>query len=156
MIYSAEDKARILGDVLTNLANGVSLMQQCSRGIIPCDHATIYRWMDAAGEDYARRYARARATCAEHIIAECDGYVEDVVKGVMTPEQARVALGYKQWLAGRIAPKVYGDKVHLAGDEDNPVRVDIARLTDAELMERATKLREETARLPVAEGGAIE
>jgi hypothetical protein len=37
--------------------------------------------------------------------------------------RCRIRVDLRKWLAGKLRPKKYGDRVELAGDKDNPVTV---------------------------------
>jgi hypothetical protein len=41
-------------------------------------------------------------------------------------QKQRLQVDTRKWLLSKIAPRKYGDKVTLAGDEDNPMKADIS------------------------------
>ena len=56
-----------------------------------------------------QHYARARSARA-HVFAESiDDVAEQVLSGEISPEQGRVALDAKKWVAARILKRTYGD-----------------------------------------------
>lgn len=87
--------------------------------------SSVWRWLDKY-EDFRSNYARARAEQAE---VDADAIRSIVKRAVdpLTPEDmrlkadvARVAIDAHKWLAGKRKPKVYGDKIELSADKDNP------------------------------------
>lgn len=100
---------------------------------------TVYRWL-AAHPDFSQQYARAREESG-HVAADGVSEVaDDVRKGVLAPDAGRVVIDALKWAAGKRKPKVYGDKLELSGDKENPVsmKVDVT-LSPAEAYARAIK-----------------
>lgn len=77
--------------------------------------ATIYRWLHRH-PDFCEQYTRAREARA-HLLAE---ETIEVVELEPDPAKARVRMDVRKWYAGKLAPKVWGDKTVLSGDPDNP------------------------------------
>ena len=85
--------------------------------------STIYRWLEAH-ERFREAYARAREVQA-HGMAE-----QAVSEGFragrdMDPAAARVRFDAARWLAGKLAPRNYGEKVQneISGPGGGPVRM---------------------------------
>ncbi len=84
--------------------------------------AQFYRWM-AENPQLRDNYARAREAQAD---ADADAIADirtEMLKGNLTPEQARVAIDSLKWSAGKRKPKVYGDKV--MSEVDMTLRISI-------------------------------
>lgn len=93
----------------------------CKQDGFPSDR-TVYRWLaDPANEEFRQAYAQAREVCA-HVQAERalrDALIaEDAAKG-------RLAFDARKWMASKLAPKKYGEKVttELTGADGGPVDV---------------------------------
>ncbi len=89
------------------------------------DSSTIWRWLEAHPE-FRTNYVRAREDQAD-VDADQIRVIIDRVSGRGVPEEerldataARVAIEAHKWLAGKRKPKVYGDKLELSANEDNP------------------------------------
>lgn len=82
--------------------------------------STITSWAIKHVE-FSAKCARAREMQADVIVDEMNETLESVKKGKLSPEQGRVILSGNQWIAAKKRPKVYGDKMTLAGDADNPL-----------------------------------
>jgi len=70
--------------------------------------ATVFRWL-ASIECFRDQYARARET-------QADSYADDIVgiaDGDGDPNDKRVRIDARKWMAGKMRPKVYGDKLDI-------------------------------------------
>jgi hypothetical protein len=81
--------------------------------------ASVYRWLDA-NEDLRERYARARTAQADTIFDEClaiaDQYDEAADRGeggVEHIQRARLRIDTRKWMAGKLRPAKYGEKLDL-------------------------------------------
>ena len=82
-------------------------------------YSTLWSWLDKFPE-FSANYTRARSISADashdHILALGDMSVA----GLVDPAAARVAIDARKWSAGRMKPKIYGERVTHAGDAENP------------------------------------
>ena len=108
--------------ICDGLANGRSLRQICKDEGMP-DRGTVLRWEDK-NPDFAAKCTRARGWQGEYVFDEIGEIENAVLVGKITPEQAKVVIGSKQWRAGRLAPKRYGVKVtqELHGPDGGPIK----------------------------------
>ena len=102
--------------ILERLANGESLRAICRDEHMPSIWAFL-RYVDKDHEA-AQQYARAREANGDYHGSSVAQIAVDVVNGVIPPDVARVAMDAHKWTAGRLKPKVYGDK--LAVDHESP------------------------------------
>ena len=89
--------------------------------------STVYKWL-AEGGAFSERYARAREQ-------QADLYADEIIEiaDACEPEAAAVAkakarIDARKWLAARLAPKKYGDRVNLSADM--AVKVETRGLAD--------------------------
>lgn len=95
--------------ICRRIENGESLRAICEENGMP-DRGTVFRWLDKY-PDFATIHAQARAR-------QQDAFAEDTVHIADTepdPARARVRVAARQWLAERLAPKKYGNKVEHTG-----------------------------------------
>ena len=128
--------------VLERVALGHSLRTICDTKGMP-DYKTVMRWVDA-DPDYCQRYARAKQqgleAMAEDILhiantpqmgvirtVKADGGIEE--KTVDMIEHRRLQVDARKWILAKLAPKKYGEKLALAGDQESPLQVVVQRLT---------------------------
>lgn len=93
--------------ICISLATGKSMRSICLADDMP-DRETVRRWQ-LENEDFAAKCARARDVQADEFFDR----VGDVVDKT-TPETApadRIKLAGLQWMASKLAPKRYGDRI---------------------------------------------
>lgn len=91
------------------LANGESLRAICEDENMP-DRATVINWTLDLPE-FSAKYASARAR-QQDVLAEETIHIAD---SEPDPARARVRVAARHWLAERMAPKKYGNKLELGG-----------------------------------------
>ena len=102
----AADKEKAIATILDAIAKGRSLRSVCDEVGIP--PSTFCDWKDADGR-LAEHYARARELQAEH-------YADEIIRIADTsedPQKARLQVDARKWIASKLLPKKYGDKVDL-------------------------------------------
>jgi hypothetical protein len=149
--------------ICMQLIEGQSLRSICKQDGRP-HVATFLRWVDQH-EPLRRQYAIAKEIQG-HMIYEEGIEIVDEAKGATTLEEIQVAKLRSEarfrW-AGKVLPKVYGDKMlHTGADGEGPVAVklalDYSRLALHEMVEFRRLLAkmelDDTATTPLIEGDA--
>lgn len=99
---------------------------------------TFYAWLNKAenessgDSDLAKKYARAREAQADAIFDECLSIADDAENDYMVRENAdgsmvevvnsenvqrsRLRIDTRKWMAGKLRPKKYGDKLEVEGN----------------------------------------
>lgn len=124
--------------ICERLSDGESLRSICMSEKMP-SKATVFRWL-RNNEKFRDQYVRAREAQADAIVdeildiadEECtkvktdkhpradadeDGMVE-VVFDAVAVQRNKLRIDARKWLAGKLKPKVYGDKVESEGGQD--------------------------------------
>lgn len=125
--------------ICERIAEGESLRKICSSDDMP-NKATVFRWL-ASDQTFSDQYARARESQADTLADEIldiaddganDRYVDE--NGNERTDQdviarSRLRVDARKWIASKLKPKVYGDKVEntVKGDKDSPLVVEIVR-----------------------------
>jgi len=60
---------------------------------------------------YADAYTRAREQRADAVVDRMDRVARQVLTGAIKPDQGRVVLEHQRWLAARLRPAHYGDRL---------------------------------------------
>ena len=105
MPRASEFTQEVADAICERLADGESLRSICAGSEMPAK-VTVFKWLKN-NEDFANQYARARE-------AQGDSLFDDVLTIADTEEdaqKARVRIDARKWMAGKLRPKVYGDKV---------------------------------------------
>ena len=144
-IYNPELAAQIC----EHIAQGKSLRTIAEMEGMP-HQATIMAWLDGSHPDFSEQYARAREAQADKLAEETlliadessqDTYVDadgNVKTNTEAIQRSRLRVDTRKWLASKMAPKKYGDKVAIGGADDlGPVQTVTKDMTDAE---RAVRL----------------
>jgi hypothetical protein len=125
--------------ICLRIAEGESLREIVKTEGMP-ERATIYEWL-LKKPDFADQYTRAREeqadTLADEIIAIADEQPEiiavvDKKTGALIEHKLDGAflqwqknrIDARKWTAMKLKPKKYGERVALAGDADNPVKIE--------------------------------
>ena len=144
-IYNPELAAQIC----EHIAQGKSLRTIAEMEGMP-HQATIMAWLDGSHPDFSEQYARAREAQADKLAEETlliadessqDTYVDadgNVKTNTEAIQRSKLRVDTRKWLASKMAPKKYGDKVAIGGADDlGPVQTVTKEMTDAE---RAVRL----------------
>ena len=125
--WTDEQKAKACEEVLAEVAKGRGLNTICKRGDdwLPSE-GTFRYWCDSDA-DLSAKYARARETRADVIFDECleiadqyDQAAEKAEGGTDHINRARLRIDTRKWMAGKLRPRAYGDKIAIGGAEDLP------------------------------------
>lgn len=107
-------------ELLDRIADGEPLRSICKDPRMP-SKSTVYNWLDDDQSEFAGRF-RARKLIGIHtLVDECLEIADEKVTEAVEVADKRVRIDTRLRLAGKWAPKVYGDKP--AGDADNPIHV---------------------------------
>lgn len=146
-------KKRKSDTVLRLMRAGSSCFQACKKTGMP--HSTFLGWV-AADKELADKYARAREDLIEHIAAETleiadaeVGFTDTGSTDTGAVQKQRLQVDTRKWLLSKLAPRKYGDRLIMAGDEDNPVQVkstlDVKKLS-TETLEEILRAQDEHAK----------
>lgn len=130
--YSLERAAAICD----RIALGSNLNQVCGEESFP-ERSTVYLWLQKH-RDFSDMYARARETRADTRADKIDEICQQVQRGELEPQAARVIIDALKWQASKEQPRRYGERQQLehVGLDRQP----LADLTDAEIERRFQQL----------------
>ena len=111
-------------EICARISKGEPRAQICRS--ISIGTSTVYDWM-AADTALAGRFARARAEGFDVIAEDCLEIADDRDDD---PASRRVRVETRLKLLAKWDPKRYGDRVELAGSKDQPLTVQIVKLTE--------------------------
>jgi hypothetical protein len=129
-IYTPEIAALICAQI----ADGHSLRKICRAEGIP-SLTTIFEWLGSKPE-FAEQYARAKEAqadaMAEDILDIADMPPERTEKGVDSADVAhmRLRIDTRKWIASKLKPKKYGDKIEQEIKGEMGLTVQIVRMSD--------------------------
>lgn len=118
---------KVADAICDRLANAESLRKICLSDDMPCQ-STVFKWLRDHPE-FAQQYARAREAQADALFDEVldiaddgsndwmqrqreDGSTDDVLDHEHV-QRSRLRIDARKWMAGKLAPKKYGEKIEL-------------------------------------------
>jgi len=121
------EKQQKITEVLSNMRNGKSLRQSAIKANIA--KQTFLDWVDKDPE-LSGQYAQARADMidclADEIIEIADEELiptgDGKIDSAMVQKQ-KLRMEGRKWSLSKMAPRKYGDKLELTGDENAPVNI---------------------------------
>ena len=118
--------------ICKRLADGESLSIICKTEGIAM--STVYEWLSRQ-PSFSEMYARAREDQADTMAAEITALADEPPrmieddKGVARVDSAWVQwqknrVDARKWVASKLKPRSYGERVQVAGDADSPLKVE--------------------------------
>jgi hypothetical protein len=113
--------------ICARLAEGMSLRTICKADDMP-DASTVFRWLRTK-EDFCEQYTRAKEESTEALSEDMLEIADDKDGD---PQRDRLRIETRKWLASKLKPKKYGDKVDLT--HSGPGGKPIETITKIELV----------------------
>lgn len=108
--WTPENKTEAQNYICQQVALGRSLVSICKEPDTPA-YSTVMEWR-AEDEVFAERYARAREDQADFLAEE----IIDIADMATDANLSRLQIDARKWKAGKLKPKVYGERLNLDGD----------------------------------------
>jgi hypothetical protein len=107
------------GKICERIAEGESLVNICRDPKFP-SYSTVLVMLEKHS-DFSGRYARARGDQADRFAME----IVDIADSCDDPAKARLQIDARKWVASKMLPKKYGDKIDLehSGEVEVVVRI---------------------------------
>jgi hypothetical protein len=110
-------------EIIRDLSKGIPLMEICRRDHMP-ETQSIYRWCEANFENFAERFARARADGFDAIAADCLKIADDASGDTIETEdgprlnsefaaRSRIRIETRLKLLAKWDPKRYGERLQI-------------------------------------------
>lgn len=101
---------KIASEICARMTAGESLRKICASDHLPA-LSTIMRWyVDGDHSEFQEQYARARRAQAEMYAEQVIEIADSVAEGADV-QRDRLRVDTRKWVACKLLPKVYGDKV---------------------------------------------
>lgn len=114
-----------IGERICELVRTQPLRRVCLADDMPAE-GTVYGWI-ASVPEFAESYARARQARAHSRAEDIDEVTDQIRRGELDPTSGRVVIDAMKWQASKEAPRVFGDKLELAGNAEQPLTVLVQR-----------------------------
>jgi CCR4-NOT transcriptional regulation complex NOT5 subunit len=109
-IAKSDDADQLTQELIDCVAQGESLHAWCKRQDFP--YTTVREWIERVPERL-ERYERARIARAEWHVSDIEEMLTEVRTGNLDPSAARVIAENKRWIASRMDPHLWGEKVQI-------------------------------------------
>lgn len=125
----------IADTICERIADGESL-----RSILRDDNqpasSTVFKWL-TENKSFSEQYTRAREAQADVLFDEILNIADDGKNDTYTDgdgnvrtnqdviARSRLRVDARKWMAGKLRPKKYGEKLELAGDPDRPLNANL-------------------------------
>lgn len=146
----SEFTQQIADTICERISDGESLRAICREDAMP-NKATVFRWL-AANPLFSDQYARAREAQADTLADELTDIADDARNDWMERlgedgqplgwrengeaiQRSRLRVDTRKWIASKLKPKKYGERLELAGEL---TQRHVTEITDAELAHIAT------------------
>lgn len=110
----------IFDTICERLADGKSLKRICEDEDMP-SKATFYNWINN-NKELLDKYARAKDDASDALADDIQDIGDRVLTGKYEPNAARVAIDAKKWIASKLKPKKYGDKIDMTSNGETLVQ----------------------------------
>ena len=133
--YNDEDKERIFEEIFERMSEGEALRNILMDDDMPSTQ-TFYRWIDE-DENKSKQYARASRKRAdaifEGVLDIADNNTADRCSdNAVAVQRDRLRVDARKWIASKLNPKKYGDKVDLTTDGEK-IQPQIIRIGDQDV-----------------------
>ncbi len=107
---------QVADEICRRIAEGEPLTKICKDPKMPA-YRTVLGWRvsDAGDGSFLHMYARAREDAADTLADEIRELAQRVVRGKLDPNAGRTAIDALKWIASKLKPRAYGDRLELAG-----------------------------------------
>lgn len=115
----AQFSQQLFDEICGKIADGKSLRDICDNNEDMPSQRAFFNWLNGS-EELVQQYARARESQADSLFDEClsiaDQYDPAAEKlDADHIQRARLRIDTRKWMAGKLRPKKYGEKVTLEG-----------------------------------------
>lgn len=128
MLGRPSDYTQELADrICEQLAEGKSLRTICRAEDMP-EARTVFRWL-RIHEEFCQQYTRAKEESADAHSEDMLDIADDATEDV---QRSRLRVDTRKWLASKLKPKKYGDKVGLehSGADGGALVVQVLQFAD--------------------------
>jgi len=121
-------------DILDEIANGVPLTKICRRDDMP-SYRTVLRWLsNGENPEFEKAYGLAREhqadTLTDEIMEDAERAEENIVgdrADNARVQACRLRIETKKWVASKMKPRKYGDKLGLTNGDGGPLEISIVQ-----------------------------
>jgi len=139
MIYSDDEKQIIIDEICERIISGESLNKICRDEHMP-HIVTVIRWLNG-DDEHAKSIARARVFHSDKLYEDIQDVTKKIEDGELDPQAGKAVIWAKQWSAGRMSPRKFGERIltdHISSDgsmSPKAITLDTSKLSTSALKE---------------------
>lgn len=128
---------RDLGDAICEgISRKTPLARLCDENDSMPSPRTVYRWLRTEDE-FCQNYTRAKEDQADYLAEEC---LEIADSTEFEPQDKRIRVDIRKWLASKFQPKKYGDRIFQETKHSGIIGMkDLSQMSDEELQAELEK-----------------
>lgn len=146
MAYSKEEIKKAKEEILINILNGKSLKSILDNKKHLPSRPIVYEWLNSENKNFDKEflnnYVRATQDRADYLVEEILAIADDQEGDVYEDEygneitnhnviqRARLRVDSRKWIAGKMKPKKYGDKLDMSIEVDKIKPIKTIRTDD--------------------------
>lgn len=127
----------LVSKILTRISEGESVRTICTDPAMPA-MSQIFNWL-AANKSFQEQYARAKQESADAMAEDMLEIADSTYASRDEVAKAKLRVETRQWIASKLKPKKYGDRISVDGEETITHRFEDL---DDEQLDAAIKARE--------------
>ena len=119
-------------EICDRISTGEPLVRICKEEDKP-NVVTVYRWLSRFPE-FSNMYAKAKDQAADTLAEEIQAIADEMPMETTDKDGntkfdsayiqwMRLRVDARKWVAAKLKPRKYGDRVELTGDKDNPLHI---------------------------------
>lgn len=154
MARPSEFSQEVADAICQKLVEGESLRSICDAEDMPAC-STVFRWL-SLNDAFSEQYARAREAQADALFDDILSIADDARNDWMERrgeedagwqangehiQRSRLRIDARKWMAGKLRPKKYGEKLELSGDRENPIALSLEGLMQR-IAERGVRIHD--------------
>ena len=109
----------LAGAICKRISEGESLRAICRDPDMPSE-GTVRGWAREDRDGFGSRYRLARELQLDHW---ADVIIDIADEGDRDPRDRQVRIEARKWVMSKLGPRRYGDRLLVAGEAENPLRV---------------------------------
>lgn len=126
MARPSEFSQEIANAICERLVGGESLRKITDDDAMPCA-STVFKWL-RENDEFSQQYAHAREAQADTLADEIVG-ISDGETNEADPQRDRLRVDARKWVAAKLKPKKYGEKIDVTSGGEKIAVDDVTRAT---------------------------
>ena len=116
------NRAKVVADVCEVTGRSNKGIRRILKAVNGPSYPMWSRWLTDDAE-FVAQYARAKESQADYLVEEMLEIADETVEFATDPQRNRLRVDTRKWIASKLKPKKYGDKVEHSGPGGGPIPI---------------------------------